>query len=124
MKRNMPFGRFKGEKIKDLPDSYLQRALDWNIWDDLREAIERELYERHLAARYKQYKVEKKSKRNRKRSPEAVFEQNLLCAQIIAGNKAKYPGLMQEWASMVIQRGRPVRRDPHWSIGKGRRASA
>jgi len=37
----IPFGRYKGSKIKDIPESYLRWLVNQNwIYDDLRETIE------------------------------------------------------------------------------------
>lgn len=33
---------------------------------------------------------------------ESYREQNLECAKIIAADPAKYPGIMQEWARLVL----------------------
>jgi len=39
----MPWGRYRGYRLQDLPDSYLSRLLDFDLREPLRSAVEREI---------------------------------------------------------------------------------
>ena len=47
-------------------------------------------------------------------------EQNLRAARIIAADPVRYPGLMQEWAALVVGKAAPTVRGP---LFKERRAA-
>ena len=39
----MPWGRYKGLRLEDVPDSYLSMLLDFDLRDPLRSAVDREI---------------------------------------------------------------------------------
>jgi hypothetical protein len=43
-----------------------------------------------------------------------IEKRNLKCAQIIVADPVKYPGIMQEWAQLVIAKA--AKRDLEWRL--------
>lgn len=105
----MPFGKYRGKAIKDVPTGYLKwLLLKTDIqFPELTEAAEKELYGRELEAMYERVKKMKKERR-RERSIQGrldmMDEQNRIAAQIVLGNPERYPGVMQEWAERFLSR--------------------
>jgi hypothetical protein len=110
----MPWGKHQGERIADLPLSYLTWLASQEIEYGLREAVVKEFKYRELLWKYQSRKRE----RRRRRPMDVVREiylQNLTCARIIRADPRRYQGIMQLWAGIVIAKGLVMPRDPHWT---------
>lgn len=121
MKRVMPFGKYRGLPIKDIPPDYCHWLLNngYDLEDDLVEGIKQALHGRRLEYLYERHKAYKKQKRQAKSKRgivAAIAEQNLMAAQIIA--RGPYQGLMAEWAARILAAEPVRRRDPHWEAAR------